>query len=117
MLLWLWCRPVAKALIPPLAREGPYAVGVALTPTPTPQKKEKKKETRVLKSNVTSEVKTFGCSCVACGQPPRALRARQRQEGAGRTEGHSGGHACIAGEAQRCFALWDVLGVWDKLEK
>jgi len=29
-LLWLWCRPVAAALIGPLAWEPPYAVGVAL---------------------------------------------------------------------------------------
>ena len=30
MLLWLWCRPAATALIGPLAWEPPYAVGVAL---------------------------------------------------------------------------------------
>ena len=30
VLLWLWCRPAAPALILPLAREGPYAAGVAL---------------------------------------------------------------------------------------
>jgi len=29
-LLWLWCRPVATALIGPLAWEPPYAVGAAL---------------------------------------------------------------------------------------
>ena len=29
-LLWLWCRPAAVALIRPLAREPPYAVGAAL---------------------------------------------------------------------------------------
>ena len=29
-LLWLWCRPVATALIGPLAREPPYASGVVL---------------------------------------------------------------------------------------
>ena len=29
-LLWLWCRPVAIALIGPLAWEPPYAEGVAL---------------------------------------------------------------------------------------
>ena len=28
-LLWLWCRPVATALIGHLAREPPYATGVA----------------------------------------------------------------------------------------
>ena len=30
VLLWLWCRPTAKALIPPLAWEPPHAAGVAL---------------------------------------------------------------------------------------
>ena len=35
-LLWLWCKPTAKALIRPLAWELPYASGVAL-------KKKKKK--------------------------------------------------------------------------
>ena len=29
-LLWLWCRPAATSLIPPLAWEPPCAVGVAL---------------------------------------------------------------------------------------
>ena len=29
-LLWLWCRPVAKAPIGPLAWEPPCAMGVAL---------------------------------------------------------------------------------------
>ena len=36
MLVWLWCRLAAAAMIQPLARELPYA-GVAL-------KREKKKE-------------------------------------------------------------------------
>ncbi|RKM63566.1 hypothetical protein C0215_19860 [Clostridioides difficile] len=30
VLLWLWCRPVAIALIRPLAWEPPYAMGGAL---------------------------------------------------------------------------------------
>ena len=29
-LLWLWCRPVAVALVQPLAWELPYAMGMAL---------------------------------------------------------------------------------------
>ena len=37
-LLWLWYRPAAAAPIPPLAREPPYATGVAL------KRKEKKKK-------------------------------------------------------------------------
>ena len=30
MLLWLWCRPAAVAMIQPLAWEPPYAAGAAL---------------------------------------------------------------------------------------
>ena len=39
-LLWLWCRPVATALIRPLAWEPPYAAAAAL------EKAEKKKKKR-----------------------------------------------------------------------
>ena len=39
--LWLWCQPVAAALIRPLAWEFPYAAGVALK-----SKKKKKKTER-----------------------------------------------------------------------
>ena len=38
VLLWLWCRPAAVALVGPLAWERPYAMGAAL------KKKKKKKE-------------------------------------------------------------------------
>ena len=37
VLLWLWCRPVATALIQPLAWEPPYGVGMDL-------KRERKKD-------------------------------------------------------------------------
>ena len=44
--LWLWCRPIATALILPLAWEPPHAAGVALK---RPKKKKKrKKEKRFL---------------------------------------------------------------------
>ena len=44
VLLWLWCRPAAAALIRPLAAgELPYAAGAAL-------KKEKKKERKMVVS-------------------------------------------------------------------
>ena len=39
-LLWLWCRPVAVALIGPLAWEPPYAVGVGLRGQKTKEKKK-----------------------------------------------------------------------------
>ena len=42
-LLWLWCRPVATALIGPLAWEPPYATGAALKGQKT-KKEERKKE-------------------------------------------------------------------------
>ena len=47
VLLWLWCRPVATALIQPLARELPYAVGTALK---RKKKEKKKKRTAVVLS-------------------------------------------------------------------
>ena len=40
-LLWLWCRPVAVAPIPPLAWELPYPAGVAL------KKAKKKKKQKI----------------------------------------------------------------------
>ena len=43
MLLWLWCRPGAAALIQPLAWELPYALGGALKR----QKKKKKKKSNI----------------------------------------------------------------------
>ena len=41
VLLWLWCRPVAIALIRALAGEPPYASGAALEKTKTKQNKTK----------------------------------------------------------------------------
>ena len=49
--LWLWCRPVAIALIEPLAWELPYGTGAALK-----RHKDKKKEKPVLNCCVT-----YGC--------------------------------------------------------
>ena len=44
MLLWLWCRPEATALIRPLAWELPYAIGVVLRrQTKTETKKQETK--------------------------------------------------------------------------
>ena len=40
VLLWLWYRPVAIALIHPLAWEPPYATGA----TPPPKKDQKKRK-------------------------------------------------------------------------
>ena len=61
-LLWLWCRPMAKAPIGPLAWKTPYPMGVALKKT----KKTKKKVIEVLKKKVglphtkkTSGIPTF----------------------------------------------------------
>ena len=46
-LLWLWCRPVATALIGPLAWEPPYAEGAAVEMA----KRQKKKILATLKFN------------------------------------------------------------------
>ena len=44
VLLWLWCRPAATALIRPLAWEPPYAAGAAL-------KRPKNKQTNKQNAN------------------------------------------------------------------
>ena len=43
VLLWLWCRLTAVALIAPLAWKPPYAAGAALKMQKRPKKKKKKK--------------------------------------------------------------------------
>ena len=40
VLLWLWCKPVATALIRPLAWNSPYAVGAALKKTKNKKRKK-----------------------------------------------------------------------------
>ena len=47
MLLWLWCRLLAIALIQPLAQEPPYATGVAL---------KKKKKLKIKKKSFSLAV-------------------------------------------------------------
>ena len=44
MLLWLWRRPVATALMRPLAWETPYVEGAAQEKAKKHKKKKKKKE-------------------------------------------------------------------------
>ena len=46
--LWLWCRPVATALIDPLAWETPCAASVALERQKKKKKKKKKKKLRLV---------------------------------------------------------------------
>ena len=45
-LLWLWCRPVATALIRPLAWEPPCAVGAALEKAKRQTNKQTNKQTK-----------------------------------------------------------------------
>ena len=45
-LLWLWCKPVATALIGPLAWKPPYAMGAALKRPKEKKKKEKAEFTK-----------------------------------------------------------------------
>ena len=51
-LLWLWCRPVATALIEPLAWEPPYAVDAALKRP----KKEGKNTYIINKSSIVLQI-------------------------------------------------------------
>ena len=50
-LAWLWNRPLATALIQPLAWEPSYAVGAALEKTKRQKKKKKKMKKKALLSN------------------------------------------------------------------
>ena len=52
--LWLWCRPVDVALIPPLAWEPPHATGVSLKNQKTPKKQENKKPTKQTKKEAVA---------------------------------------------------------------
>ena len=52
VLLWLWCRPAATALIQPLAWEPPYAAGAALESKTNKQTNKKQKNTVGEKRNV-----------------------------------------------------------------
>ena len=57
LLLWLWLRPAAVALIQPLARELPYVTGEALKTTTTTKKEtppqKKNKHTHIHKNKNT----------------------------------------------------------------
>ena len=48
VLLWLWCRPAATALIGPLAWEPPYAAGAVLKRQKTKTKQTNKKNKQTL---------------------------------------------------------------------
>ena len=68
VLLWLWHRLAATALIRPLAWKLPYATGVALKrqknkPTKTPQK------TTLLKWKLSGDMKLWKGSCLTLNQP------------------------------------------------
>ena len=52
VLLWLWCRPAATALIQPLAWEPPYASDVAL-------KKTKLLNNQWITEDVKEEIKKY----------------------------------------------------------
>ena len=62
VLLWLWCRPSATALTPPLAWEPPCAMGETLK---RPKQKQKQKEKEKMDScpilPVTSNVTLGQC--------------------------------------------------------
>ena len=54
-LLWLWRRPVATALIRPLAWESPYAAGVA----PEKAKRQKKEKIQVINILALEPIELF----------------------------------------------------------
>ena len=58
MLLWLWCRPAAAAVIPPLAWELPYATSAAL-------KRQKKKGEEEVQKDIEIITSMFGSLLVS----------------------------------------------------
>ena len=62
--LWLWCRPVATALIGPLAWEPPCAVGVALKGENDQNKKRKRKFTLQGRINYEFGINIYTLLCM-----------------------------------------------------
>ena len=56
VLLWLWCRLAAAALIQPLAWEPPYAVGAALKRQKTKKKKMNKQGGPIVQQRTISSL-------------------------------------------------------------
>ena len=59
-LLWLWCRPAARALIGPLAWESPYAASLAPKRQQKAKKKTKKKKENSQINNLIYHLKEVG---------------------------------------------------------
>ena len=70
MLLWLWCRLPATALIQPLAWETPYAVGAALKR----QKKIKTKQTKTTTLQI-EKLKLREAKALVQVHPPAEVRS------------------------------------------
>ena len=51
VVLWLWCKPAATALVQPLAWEPQYAAGAALKKTKKKKKKKEKEKIKKKKEN------------------------------------------------------------------
>ena len=71
-LLWLWCRPAAVVLIPPLAWELPHAAGVAPPPPPPNHKKSKISEllvSAILHLNVWKRHTAYLLVSAFCTEP------------------------------------------------
>ena len=66
VLLWLWCRPAATALIGPLAWEPPYVAGAAL--------KKTKNKTSCQADLKTAHLQGFSASRVLPPNKQRTLR-------------------------------------------
>ena len=58
-LLWLWHRPAATALIRPLAREPPFATGVALEEAKKTQKNQQTKKTKTTHTHTHTKYYLF----------------------------------------------------------
>jgi len=99
VLPWLWHRPEAAALIPPLAWELPYAAGVVL--------KRKQKTKEVKKKNLIRKIHEVGLVCmdaqvVHCSQE-HSLTGKCNLEPSPCSTGQASGQAgaTLSGEKNR----------------
>jgi len=78
MLLWLWRRPAATALIRPLAWEPPYAAGAALEKAKS-QKKKKKSLFQFLQADIFQLSLSHVCTIMPAPYESSGVRFRIKE--------------------------------------
>ena len=59
VLLWLWCRPAVTAPVGPLAREPPYALGMAQEMSKIPEQQQQQQQQQRYHSNLEAKDNPF----------------------------------------------------------